>query len=134
MISGLACACGPSAQAGVPAGGTRAVAASCVGLTARQEFKAARLVFDGTMLSGPTVMASHRQVLSSPARLRVTKYLKGRGPRIIRVATAVTSTTRGVTVNSEGILPIVGQRWRIYTGRWRQPLPTSDCNGSRALR
>lgn len=134
VIAGLACACGTSAQAGVPAGGTRAVAASCVGLTARQEFRAARLVFDGTMLPGPTAMASHRQVLSSPARLRVTKYLKGRGPRIVRVRTAVTSTKRGVTVNSEGILPIVGQRWRIYTDRSRQPLPTSDCNGSRALR
>ena len=134
VIAGLVCACGTSARADLPtSSGTRAVAASCGGLTTRHAFKAARLVFDGRMLPGPTVPAGYRQVLSSPARVGVTRYLKGRGPRIVRVQTAVTPTARGVTENSEGILPIAGQHWRIYTDRSRQPLPTSDCNRSRPV-
>ncbi len=135
VTAGLVGACGTSARADPPtSSGTRAVAASCVGLTTRQEFKTARLVFDGTMLPGPTIPGGYPSVLSSPARVRVTRYLKGDGPRIVRVQTAATVNAHGVTENSEGILPVTGQHWRIYTDRSRQPLPTSDCNGSRALR
>jgi hypothetical protein len=131
----LACSCGSSAGAAQPASRvTRAVAASCVGLTARQQYRSARLVFDGTMLAGATVGAGGHRVLSSPARVTVSRYLKGHGPRIVRVQTAVTATSNGVTENSEGIFPRVGERWRIFTDRSRQPLPTSDCNGSRRLR
>ena len=131
----LACSCGSSAGAAQPASGvTGAVAASCVGLTAREKYRSARLVFDGRMLAGATVGAGGHRVLSSPARVAVTRYLKGHGPRIVRVQTAVTTTSNGVTENSEGILPRVGERWRIFTDRSRQPLPTSDCNGSRRLR
>jgi hypothetical protein len=134
-IAVLACSCGSSAGAAQPASGvTRAVAASCVGLTARQEYRSARLVFDGRMLAGATVGAGGHRVLSSPARVTVSRYLKGHGPRIVRVQTALTATSNGVTENSEGIMPRVGERWRIFTDRSRQPLPTSDCNGSRRLR
>lgn len=115
-------------------GGMRAVAASCVGLTARQRYRSARLVLDGRMLAGATAGAGDQRVLSSPARVAVTQYLKGHGPRTVRVQTAVTATPNGVTENSEGILPGVGQRWRIFTDRSPQPLLTSDCNGSRRLR
>ena len=131
----LACSCGGSAGAAQPASEvTRAVAASCVGLTARQEYRSARLVFDGRMLAGATVGAGGHRVLSSPARVAVTRYLKEHGPRIVRVQTAVTATSKGVTENSEGILPQIGERWRIFTDRSREPLPTSDCDGSRRLR
>jgi hypothetical protein len=86
------------------------------------------------MLPGATVSADDHRLLSSPARVAVIRYLKGHGPRIVRVQTGVTDTSKGVTENSEGILPMPGERWRIFTGRSRQPLPTSDCNGSRQLR
>jgi hypothetical protein len=86
------------------------------------------------MLPGATVSADDHRVLSSPARVVVIRYLKGHGPRIVRVQTGVTATSNGVTENSEGILPMAGERWRIFTDRSRQPLPTSDCNGSRQLR
>jgi hypothetical protein len=131
----LACSCGASAGVARPASRvTHAGAASCVGLTARQQYRSARLVFDGSMLAGATVVVGRHRVLSSPARVAVTRYLKGHGPRIVRVQTAVTAASNGVTENSEGITPRVGERWRIFTDRSRQPLPTSDCNGSRRLR
>lgn len=135
VVAALACSCGTSAGAARPASEvTRAGAASCVGLTARRQYRLARLVFDGRMLAGPTAGTGDHRVLSSPARVAVIRYLKGHGPRIVRVQTAVTATSDGETENSEGIMPRVGQRWRIFTDRSRQPLPTSDCNGSRRLR
>jgi hypothetical protein len=131
----LACSCGALASAAPPtSGGTRAVAASCVGVSTGQEYRSARLVFDGRMLPGATVSTDDHRVLSSPARVEVNRYLKGHGPRIVRVQTGVTANSNGVTENSEGILPIAGERWRIFTDRSRQPLPTSDCNDSRRLR
>jgi hypothetical protein len=105
-----------------------------VGLTARQEFRAARLVFEGRMLRGATVDLGDHRLLLSPARIKVTRYLKGRGPRIVRVQTGLTANHRGVSESGEGILPAAGQRWRIFTWRSRQPLPTSDCNGTRRIR
>jgi hypothetical protein len=134
-IAIAACLCGASARATPPtSGGTHAAAASCVGLTAREEYRFARLVFEGRMLPGAIARVGENRVLSSPARVDVTRYLKGHGPRIVRVQTGVTVTSNGVTENSEGILPLAGERWRIFADRSRQPLPTSDCNGSRRLR
>jgi hypothetical protein len=75
------------------------VAASCVGLTAAQQFAAARIVFDGVMLSGPTVGSGRRRVLSSPARVRVVRYLKGSGPGLVRVQTALRRVPNGVVSN-----------------------------------
>jgi len=84
-IAALGCSCGASAEATQPmSGGTRAASASCVGLTARQEYRSARPVFDGKMLPGATAGATagagagEHRVLSSPARVEVTRYLKGR--------------------------------------------------------
>jgi hypothetical protein len=134
-IMALAGLCGASAGATPPASrGPRAAASSCVGLTARQDYRSARLVFDGRMLPGATAGVGDHRVLSSPARIAVTRYLKGHGPRIVRVQTGVTATANGSSENSEGILPLAGERWRIFADRSRQPLPTSDCNGSRRLR
>ncbi len=133
-IMSLMCACGTSAGAtSSESNGTSAVAASCAGLSAREEFTAAKLVSDGTMLPGSTVQEGQRRVLSSPARVRVSRYLKGRGPRVVRVQTGSTHTGSGVTVSGEGIQPVAGQRWRIYADRSSQPLTTSVCSGSRRL-
>jgi len=66
------------------------VAASCAAVSPAQQFAAARLVFIGVALPGPTAHYSKRPVLASPARMRVERYLKGHGPGIVRVATAVT--------------------------------------------
>lgn len=108
-------------------------AASCVGLTAAQELQAARIAFDGRMLAGPTVVLGGTHVLASPARVRVTRYLKGDGPRTVEVQTAGRRSATGLTVDAEGIEPRVGQRWRIYSDRARQPFPTTVCGGSRPL-
>jgi hypothetical protein len=62
------------------------------------------------------------------------RYLKGGGPRTVRVRTAVTITGRGITVAEDGIEPRVGEVWRIYTTSRRQPLETSICAGSRRIR
>jgi hypothetical protein len=66
--------------------------------------------------------------------MRVSRYRKGSGPRIVKVDTAVTPVSNGVAVGAEGIEPLPGQRWRIYSGSSRQPLATSICSGSRRLK
>ncbi|MGZ4168830.1 MAG: hypothetical protein ACXVRW_11240 [Solirubrobacteraceae bacterium] len=65
--------------------------------------------------------------------MRVIRYLKGRGPRVVRVQTALRAVRHGVIGNSEGIEPRAGQRWRIYANGVRQPVGTSICSGSRVL-
>ena len=109
-------------------------AASCAALTVAQQFKAARVVFDGTMLSGPTVLLGKVRMLSSPAQVRVIRYLKAHGPKTVRVDTAAALAGSGVAVSEDGIEPHAGQRWRIYSNRSRQPFTTSICAGSRLLR
>jgi len=132
VIAFLAGVPGTSAEAQRPgSSGAGALAASCVARSASEQFRAARVVFDGRMLAGPSVQGGPRRVLLSPARVRVIRYLKGHGPRVVKVQTALTQTALGVTGNSEGIEPIAGQRWRIYADRTRQPVTTSVCSGSR---
>lgn len=106
---------------------TTAAAASCAGLSPAQQFSAARRVFVGVMLPGPT---APRGVLGSPARMRVERYLKGGGPRIVQVRTGVTVEGGSTTVAEDGIEPRAGERWKIYTGSRRQPFDTSVCLGS----
>ena len=67
------------------------------------------------MLPGPTARLGRRPVLSSPARMRVERYLKGHGPRTVRVDTAVTIEPRRHAVGEDGIAPRAGERWKIYT-------------------
>ena len=69
----------------------------------------ARLVFLGRMLPGASTELGRRQVLGSPATVRVLRYLKGSGPRRVKVTTAATITNRGVTVAEDGIEPQVGE-------------------------
>jgi hypothetical protein len=80
------------------------------------------------MLPGSTVNLGGQRVLLSPARLKVTRYLKGTGPAIVSVTTAVGRA--GDTLNAEGIEPQPGQQWKIYTPSRHMPYQTSICDGS----
>ena len=86
------------------------------------------------MLRGPTVRVGGRRVLGSPARMRVTRYLKGHGPWTVRLDTAITIEPGGISGNEDGIEPQPGQRWKIYTTSRRQPFATSICAGSARVR
>jgi hypothetical protein len=126
----LLAGCGTSSPSLTPARQT-AVAASCAAVSPAQQFAMARLVFLGRMLPGRSTPAG--KVLGSPATVRVVRYLKGNGPRTVRVATAVTITGSGVSVAEDGIEPRVGEIWKIYTGSRLQPFATSICGGSRMI-
>jgi hypothetical protein len=120
----------PARDAGVPVRVT-GVAASCAALSPAALLAAARLVFVGEMLPGPTVlMGAGRKVLASPARMRVARYLKGHGPTTVTVETAVRIVPGGITGSGEGIEPLAGQRWKIYSNSRHQPFATSVCAGS----
>jgi len=69
-------------------------------------------------------------VLASPARFRVVRYLKGSGPRVVTVATALSGRGDAVTADEDGIEPRAGQRWTIYTTSLRMPYASSICGGS----
>jgi hypothetical protein len=122
----------PSARAssGTTIQGT---AASCAGLTRAQEFAAAKVVFDGVMLPGATAPGTNG-VLASPARVRVTDYLKGKGPVVATVQTAIQTASGGIMrVSEDGIRPRAGERWRIDASSTTEPYATSICLGSRRL-
>jgi hypothetical protein len=109
----------------------KASAASCVGLTPKQQFALARLVFVGRARPGPTAHVDGRNVLISPARFRVLRYIKGHGPANLRVDTSVPAN--GV-VAEDGILPQPRELWRIYTNSRHGPYDTNICLGSRQVR
>ena len=101
-----------------------------MGASPAQQFAMARVVFVGRMPAGPSTSLDQQRVLGSPAVVRVLGYLKGTGPRTVRVRTAATITAKGVTVAEDGIEPQVGEIWKIFTGSRRQPFDTSICAGS----
>lgn len=64
---------------------------SCTAASPPAYLDRARTVFIGTALPGPTANAgSASAVLVSPAHFRVLSYLKGDGPRVVTVQTALT--------------------------------------------
>jgi hypothetical protein len=99
--------------------------ASCVAMTATQQRARADVIFDGTALEGPTPTGIQR--------FRVTRYLKGRGPQIVRVSTGNIRRADGSgTVTSVSLLVKRGERWRIFArGNPRVVLRTNVCDGSR---
>ena len=131
LVAVLAFGCGGSTgAAGAPRSGS---AASCAALSPAAQFAHARVVFVGTMLAGPSVRVGGRDVLSSPARVRVARYLKGSGSLIARVVTGVTGGGNQGSVAEDGIEPVAGERWEIYSDSRREPYDTSICAGSRSL-
>lgn len=127
LLGLLVAGCGSVQVAATPVRDTTGTAASCAAVSPAEEFAAARVVFVGVMLPGP---ATQDGVLGSPARMRVERYLKGHGPRVVRVVTALRIEPGGITGGSEGIFPKAGQRWKIYADSRRQPFATSVCSGS----
>jgi hypothetical protein len=111
-----------------------AVAASCAAASPAQQFAMARLVFVGRMLPGPSTSLDRPRVLGSPATVLVVRYVKGSGPRTVKVTTAVMITNRGVTVDEDGIEPQIGEIWKIYTDSRHPPFDTSICGGSAMIR
>ena len=106
-------------------------AGSCAAERPSVHLASARVVFTGTALPGPTADAgSAGAVLASPARFRVAHYLKGSGPPVVTVRTALTVRGDTVIAEEDGIEPQAGQRWMIYTTSLRMPYQTSECGGS----
>jgi hypothetical protein len=99
--------------------------ASCIGMTPAQQRARADVVFDGIALSGPTPTGIQR--------FRVTRYLKGRGPQIVRVSTGNIRRADGSgTVSSVSLEIKRGERWRIFArGNPRLVLRSNLCDGSR---
>jgi LPXTG-motif cell wall-anchored protein len=101
---------------------------SCVKMTPKEQSELAEVVFEGVALTGPAVDG----VLVTPAHFRITRYLKGDGPDVRLVATALRRSAHGSIGHlSVGILPGAGQHWRIFGANTRGGvLGTSICSGS----
>lgn len=103
----------------------------CARVAPSKYLSEARVAFIGTMMAGRTVEVANGSVLLSPAKVRVSHYLKGHGPKVVRVVTGVVSTS---VDNAEGIEPQIGQRWIIYSPSRSAPYDTNVCNGSKQLK
>ncbi len=115
--------CGPG-QVASSSGG------ACAKVSDEQNFDEAGLVFRATAMDGDM----RGGTLLSPARFRVSEYLKGTGPDEVLVATAVLADAE----SSEGIRPAPGEVWEIYADVSDSDLSdgvvaTSVCSGSRKL-
>jgi hypothetical protein len=126
------CGGSPKSVTGIESGGSNS--ASCAALSPAQKMKHANLVFDGKLLRGPTARFGSSTVLTSPARVEVSRYLKGHGPKVVRIQTAVTRHGSEATVSEDGIQARAGEHWRIFTDGRTQPFSTSMCGGSHRLK
>jgi hypothetical protein len=99
--------------------------ASCVATTAAEQRARADVIFDGVALEGATP--------TGVQRFRVTRYLKGQGPNVVRVNTKNIRRADGSgVVTSVSIVARKGERWRIFAdGSPRKILRSSVCDGSR---
>jgi hypothetical protein len=99
--------------------------ASCISLTAAQQRARADVIFDGIALENPTA--------TGVQRFRVTRFLKGRGPKSVRVQTGNVLRPDGSgSTTSVSLFVKRGERWRIFArGSARRTLRTSLCDGSR---
>ena len=99
--------------------------ASCLPSTPAQQRARADVLFDGVALEGPTA--------TGVQRFRVTRYLKGRGPAVVRVATGAIRRPDGTgSTTSVALYVKKGERWRIFArGFSRKVLQSNVCDGSR---
>jgi hypothetical protein len=97
---------------------------SCIRQTQAELRARAQVIFDGVALENATATGIQR--------FRVTRYLKGRGPRIVRVDTDNVRRPDGTgSVTSVSIIVRRGERWRIFgRGSPKRVLSTSVCAGS----
>ncbi len=107
------------------AGFSSAATASCLPMKAAEQRARAQVIFDGVALDGPTATGIQR--------FRVTRYLKGTGPRVVRVSTGNVRHADGSgSVTSVSIVAKRGEHWRIFAqGKPQKVLVTNDCDGSR---
>ena len=101
--------------------------ASCILMTPAQQRARANVIFEGRALESATS--------TGVQRFRVTRYLKGSGPQIVRVVTGEVRRSDGSGVVTSVSLHVVrGERWRIYAqGSARRVLRTSVCDGSKRI-
>lgn len=99
--------------------------ASCV--SGLESIGSVDTAFEGVAMSGPV---SPDGTLLSPARFKVTRWVKGDGPAEVDVPTAVQQDQDGgmLRVVSVGIVPSPGERWLVML---RDGSPS--CTGSRLL-
>lgn len=99
--------------------------ASCLPATVAEQRARADVIFDGTVLEGPTATGIQR--------VRAVHYLKGSGPRVVRVSTGnILRAGGGGSVTSVSIVAKRGERWRIFAqGAATRVLRTTVCAGSR---
>jgi hypothetical protein len=104
-----------------------AAQASCIFQTPAQHRAAADVIVDAVALEGPTS--------SGVQRFRVTRYRKGAGPRVVRVATGTVRRADGSgSTTSVALFVKKGERWRIFArGSARKVLKSNLCDGSRKL-
>jgi hypothetical protein len=102
-----------------------AAEASCIAMSPAQQRARADVIFDGVALQGPTA--------TGVQRFRVNRYLKGAGPRVVRVNTGNVRRPDGTgSVTSVSVVAARGQGWRIFArGSARKVLRTTVCDGSR---
>ncbi len=94
-------------------------------MKAAEQRARAQVIFDGVALDGPTATGIQR--------FRVTRYLKGTGPRVVRVSTGNVRHADGSgSVTSVSIVAKRGEHWRIFAqGKPQKVLVTNDCDGWR---
>ena len=103
--------------------------AQCLASSEQQQFDRAELVFVGIAMRGPNAKGGR---LLSPARFWVVRYLKGTGPKVVRVETGLRRVGRVLRGVSTGIDPRAGEPWKIVGTRSRSGVVrTSRCTGSR---
>ncbi len=101
-----------------------AAQASCMPTTPAQQRVRANVIFVGVALDSPTATGIQR--------FRVTRYVKGSGPRVVRVSTGeIKHADGGGVVTSVSIHVVRGEKWRIFAQRTsKDVLTTSVCDGS----
>lgn len=101
--------------------------ASCIPSTAADQRTQAILIFEGRALDGPTS--------TGVQRFQVSRYLKGKGPAVVRVQTGNKHNADGSgSITSVSLVVAKGERWRIFArGTLHGVVQTSVCAGSRKL-
>lgn len=109
------------ALAGITAASARA---SCLPLTPQQQRARAKVIFDGVALDNPTG--------TGVQRFRVTRYLKGHGPGVVRVSTGFVKRADGTdSITSVSLIVHRGEHWRIYgRGNSTRTISSTSCDGS----
>lgn len=105
---------------------TGAAPAGAVCVAGSEKLSSVDRAFEGVAQPGPTGLDGE---LLSPARFRVSRWIKGAGPSEVEVPTAVRRQGDLYMVVSEGIHPRPSERWVVMLRG-----ESAACTGSRVLR